>query len=546
MLKRLYHRLVSSATRELREQNSELAQRLCKLESVLADLVERAVHIEDKESCLSDELSCLMSKENEISERLSCVENSGAELAVRTAHIEDREIELLERTSRIEKAEAELAVRTAHIEDREIELTERCVHIEDKENRAMSAAVSVLQKNASLNMYLPDDALVKYYDFGLFGMWFTQNYGAALTSFALGTRIKDLGYSIVQIDMPEIAGERCAWNMDNPGRAFIKKFFDTTIPFKIRHANALINICSAFVIGSDSLWGGNYRYQLESLEGVLYGSFNKSKPILAFSTSWGAFEVQEKFDAENRYMAFLFSRFSHISVRESASVETMRDVFNTEASWTLDPVFLVKKEVWESVLPESRADATPFVFAYILQPNEEKMRMVEETGRNLNLPVVFVSDMNKDHLVKFGDYRSNHSFEFKDDVRVEEWLSYMKNASLIVSDSYHGLCFSLIFEKQFVQLYPRDGMVRFQDLFKMLGYTPCYTLNDIASLLDRRIDYSSVTPKLREKIDRDNEELENCIRAAAQARRERVKTETDENLEEKIRSARVLNVLGGI
>ena len=377
-------------------------------------------------------------------------------------------------------------------------------------------------------------------------MWFSQNYGAALTSFALGTRIKELGYSLVQIDMPEISGERCAWNMDNPGRAFIESFFDVTVSLKIRHADALCSMCSAFVVGSDSLWGGDYRYQLESLEGVLYGSFNKSKPMLAFSTSWGAFEVHEKFDAENRYMASLFSRFTHISVRESASVESMRKVFNTEASWTLDPVFLVKKEVWESVLPESRVDVEPFVFAYILQPNEEKMRMVEEIGRNLNLPVVFVSDMNKDHLVKFGDYRSNHSFEFKDDVRVEEWLSYMKNASFIVSDSYHGLCFSLIFEKQFFQLYPRDGMVRFRDLFEMLGYTPCYTVDDIASLLDRRIDYSSVTPKLREKIDRDNEELENCIRDAAQARRERVKTETDENLEEKIRSARVLNVLGGI
>jgi hypothetical protein len=150
VLKRLYHRLVSSATRELREQNSELAQRLCKLESVLADLVERAVHIEDKESCLSDELSCLMSKENEISERLSCVENSGAELAVRTAHIEDREIELLERTSRIEKAEAELAVRTAHIEDREIELLERASRIEKAEAELAVRAAHIEDREIEL------------------------------------------------------------------------------------------------------------------------------------------------------------------------------------------------------------------------------------------------------------------------------------------------------------------------------------------------------------------------------------------------------------
>lgn len=529
LLKHLYHKLVSSATRELREQNSELAQRLRKLESVLAELTERAVHIEDKENSFSH------------------IENRQSELVERIEHIEKRQIELLERAAHIEDREIELVERVVHIEDREIELIQRNINIEEKEKRIMSAASSFFQKNASLNMYLPDGALDRQYDFGLFGMWFTQNYGAALTSFALGTRIKEFGYSIVQIDMPEIGGEQCAWNMDNPGRAFIEKFFDKTIPFKIRHANALNNICSAFVIGSDCLWGANYRYQLENLEGVLYGAFNKSKPILAFSTSWDAFEAHREFEPENRYMASLFSRFAHISVRESASVETMRQVFNTKASWTLDPVFLVKKEVWESVLPENKENDSPFVFAYILQPNEEKMQMVEEIRQSLNLPIVFVSDMNKDHLVKFGDYRNKRSFDFKDDVRVEEWLWYMKNASFIVSDSYHGLCFSLIFEKQFFQLYPRGGVARFQDLFKMIGYTPCYTVDDIASLLDRKIDYSSVTPKLREKIDHDNAELESCIRDAAQeARRGKGESETDENQEEKIRSARILNALGGI
>ena len=314
MLKYLYHKLVASATRELREQNANLSQRLSRIESMLTELLERVVHMEG------------------------------------------RQIELIERTS----------------------------HIEDKEDRLMSAAISLFGKDASLSMYLPKDFLAKHYDFGLFGMWFTQNYGASLTSYALGARIRELGYSVVQIDMPEIGGENCAWNMDNPGRVFIRQNFDTTFPMRIRNATMLNSICSAFVMGSDSLWGGNYRYQLDNLDGVLYGSFNTSKPILAFSTSWGGFEERKAFEHENRYMASLFARFTHISVRESASVGIMRQVFNTEASWTLDPVFLVKKSVWESLMTDSDKHGVSYIFAYILQPNEDKMRIVEEIRQKLN------------------------------------------------------------------------------------------------------------------------------------------------------------------
>lgn len=155
--------------------------------------------------------------------------------------------------------------------------------------------------------------------------------------------------------------------------------------------------------------------------------------------------------------------------------------------------------------------------------------------------------MNKDHLIKFGDYKKDCAFEFMDGISVGEWLSYIKNATFVVSDSYHGLCFSLIFEKQFIQLYPRDGMVRFRDLFKLLNYTPVHCIDDIASKIDRNIDYSVITPKLQEKIDSDNEELKNCLMDAVQkADAMRDSFEIDSDFADEIQNAKILSVLGGI
>ena len=92
MLKKLFHRFADAATRQLREENREIRERLIHIEDKENELIERAIHIEDKEN----------------------------ELIERAIHIEDKENELRERA--------------IHIEDKENELIERAIHIEDKEN----------------------------------------------------------------------------------------------------------------------------------------------------------------------------------------------------------------------------------------------------------------------------------------------------------------------------------------------------------------------------------------------------------------------------
>ena len=273
--------------------------------------------------------------------------------------LKEENAEIKERLIHIEDKENAMAEHIARMEEKQNELIERTIHIEDKVSRLISANQLKIGSNVSSSFMLNEFFYSKHYDFGLFGMWFTQNYGGTLTSYALAKKIKDFGYSVIQIDMSDIGSEKSAWNMENPDRQFIEKHFEKTATLRPWQAGTLNKICSAFVIGSDSLWGGGYDYQLSRLRGTLFGEFTQ-KPIISFSTSWGTFEPVSYANVENTYISSLLSRFTHISTREQSGVKICADFFKVKASWTLDPVFLVSKDEWQSIAA-AKTELNPYI-----------------------------------------------------------------------------------------------------------------------------------------------------------------------------------------
>lgn len=122
--------------------------------------------------------------------------------------------QLSELCSSIDKKLADIEERLIHVEDRckivdedKIEdMRTRLIHIEDKNTRLLEAEILKYKKMESDNARLYEEPEGFQYDYGIFGMWFTQNYGAALTSYALYKEVEQLGYSAVLIDLPQIGG----------------------------------------------------------------------------------------------------------------------------------------------------------------------------------------------------------------------------------------------------------------------------------------------------------------------------------------------------
>ncbi len=432
------------------------------------DTHERLVHIEDKINILIDNLQITM----------NAIEN--------------------------EKEEREKNLYDMH---------ERLVHIEDKVNQLKKAGYEVASRKIIYKNDYESDR--KQYDFGIWGMWFTQNYGAALTSYAIAKEIEDMGYSIVQIDLPRIGGESNSCNTDNPDRVFINEHFETTEMLEVKDIDALNDVCDNFVVPSDSLWGGGYGYQMYDLRACLFGEFlNMNKKIVSFSTSFGTWQPSEKDSIERRYMASLMKKFTHISMREKSGVEICKKYYGIDANWTLDPVWLLDRKNYDELINIELDIPEKYIFAYVLKPLSDKMEMLKYISERVGMQVIFVPDMNEDHLAYIDNDFRNYDFIYKEKISVPDWLTYLKKAGLVVTDSYHGMVFSMIYEKQFLELYPRDGLVRFTDLAEYLDLKRRVNLknkDEIEDALREDICYSSLNKRISEKIIHDKAELKQCI-----------------------------------
>lgn len=335
------------------------------------------------------------------------------------------------------------------------------------------------------------------YDFGVWGLWFSLNYGASLTSYALGRLLDKLGYRFIMIDMPALVGGDLVKKPENRTRDFIRRYFDVTEMMEPQQAYELNKSCKAFLVGSDSVFGGGYNHQLYDLQGCVYGEkAENGKPLLAFSTSLGSWEPCNDGSLEQRFTADLLQKFIHISVREQSGVKYLQDAFDINSSWTLDPVFIVDKA--EYIRIEKLLENLPpkYIFVYLLQPDERKMQLVQYVARKKKLEVVFVPDMNEELLEEYENYKDGYLFRYYDEIDVEQWLYALDKAEYVVTDSYHGMCFSIIYQKQFFALYPRNQIGRFRtiaDNYALDKYIDIRSEQDVDAVIDVQIDYEKIT-----------------------------------------------------
>lgn len=300
-----------------------------------------------------------------------------------------------------------------------------------------------------------------HYDIGLVTTWFARNYGAIFTAFALYKTLEEAGYSVLMINKPKEL-----WGPDyfSPNRSPI------ALEFGRRHYNIskeyslsgemkltlLNNSCDRFLLGSDQLWNPKvYAYLFYFFLDFVDWKHKK----MSYATSIGAdrFEGTESDKAKAQY---LLKRFDRISVREDEAVKVCKEEFHVEAAQVLEPVFLLGREAYEKLIKEVE-EKEDFIFAYILDGNIAKRDFIQKIAEMYGLPVLCAYDIERPGL-------SRALMQFKDaEIRSpEEWLWYVKNSSLVITDSFHGACFSIIFNKPFIAIANElRGTGRFKELF---------------------------------------------------------------------------------
>ena len=253
-----------------------------------------------------------------------------------------------------------------------------------------------------------------------------------------------------------------------------------------------------YVVGSDQVWRPSYTPCIENYF-IDFCDDNNVKRI-AYAASFGS-DIWEYTHKETKVCSTLAKKFNSISVREDSGVELCNKFFNVEAKHVLDPTMLLEKEEYEHIInkenvPQSKGN----LFYYFLDDNPTKQELIRHIEKECNK-----TSYNCMPAKRVGDEKDIANVEDYVFPSPAKWLRSFLDAEMVITDSFHGTVFSIIFNKPFWVIYnTHRGNTRFDSLLKMFGLTErIIDISDYSNIdFKKSINWNSVnTIKQKRKQD---------------------------------------------
>lgn len=340
----------------------------------------------------------------------------------------------------------------------------------------------------------------KKYDVGILGVWYGCNYGSIATYYSLYRLVRDMGKSVLMIHRPWIEPFDEIGMENRHSMKFARKHYDISKPYHVDEIAVLNEKCDTFLLGSDQLW----KYGVTKVFG--HGYFldfaGDDKNKVAYATSFGA----DRFLAPRDYAWKALScmrRMNYVSVREEVNVKMCEKLFGIEAVHTLDPILLCQSECLGEIAEESsREKKEGYIAAYVLDPTPSKTEALLWLAEKLNKEIVVMLD-GWPHLFKKNKENMGLPEYTVSNLTVNDWVFYVKNSDFVMTDSFHGTCLALLFEKQFYSISnPGRGKDRFESLAHEFRVENNY-VHSPKQIMERELpeplDYKKINSILEEK-----------------------------------------------
>lgn len=241
----------------------------------------------------------------------------------------------------------------------------------------------------------------------------------------------------------------------------------------------------AIIVGSDQVWREDYS---PCITDYFLTFLPAGDPVrrLAYAASFGK---ETNFISPSSLPLCIqgIQRFNAVSVREHSGLRIARQTFGIDAALTLDPTLLLSPEEYLGLIQPAHRTFPRHITSYILDPTPEKTAIADIAAQTKNLPLVSLSiDTRPPHILR----------------PVEFWLSAISSAEFVITDSYHGAVFSIIFQRSFIVIAnTHRGIDRFKTLLNPLGLTNRLIDQSthpatIRQLLSTPIDFTAIHARL--------------------------------------------------
>ena len=248
-------------------------------------------------------------------------------------------------------------------------------------------------------------------------------------------------------------------------REFIRRNIVTSPPLDSTEKleqHFLSDSYDAVIVGSDQTWRPSYSPNIYNF--FLDFLLKKNIKKIAYATSFGV-DHWEFTKEQTKICSSLAKVFDFIGVRELSGIKLCEKYLGIQADLVVDPTLLLTETDYVKLLGmQNNTQPEAGLYTYFLDNTNEKQNLAEKLSVQLNIP-----------LFKHQAACSLKNYDFGPIEkciipRVEDWLSGFQRAKFVLTDSFHGMIFSIIFDKPFLIIRNEDrGSTRFHSLLSQLG-----------------------------------------------------------------------------
>jgi hypothetical protein len=353
------------------------------------------------------------------------------------------------------------------------------------------------------------------------------NYGGILQAYALQRYLRNLGYNVETIRIANfknkvtpiiylkiivskliriLNGEKLNLLKKRPKinanreklYSFISDNIVTTDLIKLPEERNLLEKLDydVYIVGSDQVWRKRYSPHMPTF----FLDFTKDKDNVrrvAYAASFGL-EQWQFAKKETRTYKNLLKKFDAVSLREDSGCKLCERYLDVSCEHVLDPTMLLYPKDYFA-LYEGKVDIPEFdCLAYILDQSESCAEFLKSFSKSTSLSVKSIIPQ-----IQYQDTSIEQTINYPS---VEEWICSFSKCKCVITDSFHGTIFSILFNKPFVvKCNSTRGSARFESLLKMFGLQDrlitYYNLNEFVEIINRPINWDRVETILsRERI----------------------------------------------
>lgn len=212
-----------------------------------------------------------------------------------------------------------------------------------------------------------------------------------------------------------------------------------------------------FVCGSDQIWNPNIT---DGLKDYYFGTNKNQKGVRTISYAASCGNVDDVRCSFEKPFFEMLSSLDKIGVRE-ASLDRYLKENNVESSCNIDPTFLLSKDDYINEFSLKSTDKK-YILCYALQKKPALKTAAEQISKRMGLPIIYVCGYTE---------RAPHASNELFNVSPIGFLELLYNSEYIITNSFHGMAFSLIFEKNFNIVLPNSRANRLTDFLESLSLT---------------------------------------------------------------------------